>query len=339
MQYRELGNTGLNVSTTGFGLWTVTTTWWGITDDAVGVALLRKAFELGVNFFDTADTYGDGKGETLLAEALGDRRDEIVIATKFGYDWYNHPARRGQQERPHDWSPKFVRFACEESLKRLGTDRIDLYQLHNPRLTAIESDELFATLEDLKSEGKILHYGAALGPAIGWEAEGMAVIRNREIGSLHQIYNMLEQHPGRRLSEACASKGAGVLCRVTHSSGLLEGKYTLDTTFDKTDHRSHRKREWLVEGLHKVGQLAFLTEGTGRTIGQAALQWLLAQPAVASTLPNIYNEEQLVEFAGAADVAPLTEDELERVQQLYEANFGLEKPASPADRQEASVGE
>ena len=332
MQYRTLGESGLRISTVGFGVWTVSTTWWGIKDDAVGIDLLRKAFDLGITFYDTADTYGDGKGETLLAEALGDRRDEIVIATKFGYDWYNHPERRGQQERPHDWSPKFVRFACEQSLKRLSTDRIDFYQMHNPRLTAIESDELFATLEDLKAEGKVRSYGAALGPAIGWEAEGLAVIRNRPIAGLQQIYNLLEQHPGRRLTEACAAKGVGVVCRVTHSSGLLEGKYTLDTTFDKTDHRSHRKREWLVEGLQKVGQLAFLTEGTGRTIGQAALQWLLASPAIASTLPNIYNEEQLIEFAQAADVPPLTDEELARVQALHDANFGLEK-------QEASVGD
>jgi aryl-alcohol dehydrogenase-like predicted oxidoreductase len=332
MQYRTLGESGLRISTVGFGVWTVSTTWWGIKDDAVGIDLLRKAFDLGITFYDTADTYGDGKGETLLAEALGDRRDEIVIATKFGYDWYNHPERRGQQERPHDWSPKFVRFACEQSLKRLSTDRIDFYQMHNPRLTAIESDELFATLEDLKAEGKVRSYGAALGPAIGWEAEGLAVIRNRPIAGLQQIYNLLEQHPGRRLTEACAAKGVGVVCRVTHSSGLLEGKYTLDTTFDKTDHRSHRKREWLVEGLQKVGQLAFLTEGTGRTIGQAALQWLLASPAIASTLPNIYNEEQLIEFAQAADVPPLTDEELARVQALHDANFGLEK-------REASVGE
>ena len=332
MQYRELGNSGLKVSTVGFGLWTVTTTWWGITDDAVGIGLLRRAHDLGVNFFDTADTYGNGKGETLLAEALGQKRAEIVIATKFGYDWYNHPSRRGQQERPHDWSPDFVRFACEESLKRLDTDYIDFYQMHNLRMTAIESDELIATLEDLKSAGKIRHYGAALGPAIGWEEEGLAVIRDRDIAGLHQIYNLLEQDPGRRLTEACEAKGVGVICRVTHSSGLLEGNYTLDTKFDKSDHRSHRKREWLVEGLQKVDQLAFLTEGTGRTIGQAALQWLLASPTVASTLPNIYNEEQLVEFTQAAEVPPLSEDELTRVQQLYDGNFGLEP-------QEAAVGE
>jgi aryl-alcohol dehydrogenase-like predicted oxidoreductase len=204
--------------------------------------------------------------------------------------------------------------------------------MHNPRMTAIESDELMATLEDLKSAGKIRHYGATLGPAIGWEDEGMAVIRDRDIAGLQQIYNLLEQDPGRRLTDACEARGVGVVCRVTHSSGLLEGQYTLETKFEKTDHRSHRKREWLVDGLQKVDQLAFLTEGTGRTIGQAALQWLLASPVIASTLPNIYNEEQLVEFVEAADVPPLTEDELARVQQLYDANFGVQP-------QEVSVSE
>ncbi|HUF52750.1 MAG TPA: aldo/keto reductase [Dehalococcoidia bacterium] len=332
MQYRNLGNTDLKVSTTGFGLWTVTTMWWGVTDDAIGIDLMRKAFDLGITYYDTADTYGDGKGETLLAEALGDRRDQIVIGTKFGYDWYNNKDRRGQQERPQDWSPEFVRFACEQSLKRLNTDYIDIYQMHNLKMDAVQSDELFATLENLKAEGKIRHYAAALGPAIGWEADGLAVIRNREIDGLHQIYNMLEQSPGTRLAAASAAKGVGVICRVTHSSGLLEGKYTLETTFEKTDHRTHRKREWLVDGLHKVDQLAFLTEDTGRTIGQAAMQWLLSQPAVCTLLPNIYNEEQLVEFAEAADVPPLTNDELARVQALYEDNFGLAK-------QEAVVGE
>jgi aryl-alcohol dehydrogenase-like predicted oxidoreductase len=325
MQYRTLPNTDLSVSTVGFGLWTVTTTWWGIREDAVGIDLLRRAHDLGVTFFDTADTYGDGKGETLLAEALGDRRDSTIIATKFGYDWYNHPERRGQQERPHDFSPRFVRFACEQSLKRLATDHIDIYQIHNPRMDAVQNDELFATLEDLKSEGKIRHYAAALGPANGWEAEGLALTRNRDIAALQIIYNMFEQDPGRRLIEASEREDVGVIIRVPHSSGLLEGKYTLETTFDKTDHRSHRPREWLIEGLQKLEKVAFLTEDTGRTIGQAAIQYCLESPNVVSVLPNIYNEEQLDEFAAGSDVPPLTEDEFARIAEMYPDNFGVER--------------
>ena len=143
---------------------------------------------------------------------------------------------------------------------------------------AVQSDELFATLDELKAEGKIRAYGAALGPAIGWEPEGLAVIRDRDIATLQIIHNMLEQDPGRSLLAAAEERGVGVLVRVPHSSGLLEGKYTAETTFPANDHRSHRPREWLIEGLQKLEKLTFLTEGTGRTIGQAAIQWLLASP-------------------------------------------------------------
>src|SRR5438105_2318585 len=133
---------------------------WGIHDEAVGVRLLQQALELGITFFDTADVYGDGMGETILAKALGARRDGVVIATKFGYDFYNHPGLQpGQRERPQDWSPAFVRKVCDESLRRLQTDRIDLYQLHNPRLDAIQRDDLWAELEALKAQGKIRMIG------------------------------------------------------------------------------------------------------------------------------------------------------------------------------------
>ncbi len=325
MKFRTIPDTDLEVSTVGFGLWTVSTTWWGITDESVGIDLMRRAFDLGVTFFDTADTYGDGRGETLLAEALGDVRDKIVIATKFGYDFYTDDERRGQRERPQDFSRKFVRFACEQSLKRLGTDTIDLYQIHNPRMSAVQNDELFATLEELKSEGKIRHYAAALGPANGWEAEGLAFSRNRDIATLQIIYNMFEQDPGRRLIEACERDGVGVIVRVPHSSGLLEGKYTVDTTFPPGDHRNHRPREWLVEGLQKLDKVGFLAEGTGRTIGQAAIQYVLESPNVVSVLPNIYNLDQLEEFAAGADVAPLTADEFAQIATMYPDNFGVER--------------
>ena len=337
MKYRKLGNTQLQLSAVGFGLWTVSTSWWGAEDDRQGVDLLRRAYDLGVTFFDTADTYGNGKGETMLAEALGHVRDKIVIATKFGYDFYSHQGeRKGQRELPQDFSPAFVRRACEESLRRLDTDYIDLYQLHNPRMPAIESDELFETLEELKSRGKIRHYGAALGPAIGWEEEGVAAMRGRSLDSLQIIHNMLEQDPGRRLLAVAAEEDVGVLVRVPHSSGLLEGKFTAETTFPPGDHRSHRPRDWLIDGLKKLERLRFLHDpstglragGTGRTIGQAALQWLLATPDIASTLPNIYDAEQLEEFAAASDTPPLSDDELARIAGLYEHGFHLEEAAA-----------
>jgi len=331
MKYRNLGDTGIQVSAVGFGLWTVSTGWWGIDDERHGLDLLRKAYDSGVTFFDTADTYGQGKGETMLADALGDVRDRIVIATKFGYDFYTNTTERdGHKELPQDFSPKHIRFAVEQSLKRLRTDYIDVYQLHNPRMWAVQSDELFATLDELKAVGKIRSYGAALGPAIGWEPEGLAAIRDREIATLQIIHNMLEQDPGRSLLGAAEERGIGVFVRVPHSSGLLEGKYTTETTFPANDHRSHRPREWLIEGLQKIEKLAFLAEGTGRTIGQAAIQWLLASPTIASVLPNIYDADQLAEFVEASDTPPLTEGDLGRITDLYERNFDLSATTAPA---------
>jgi aryl-alcohol dehydrogenase-like predicted oxidoreductase len=150
------------------------------------------------------------------------------------------------------------------------------------------------------------------------------------------IYNMLEQHPGRAHIEACREAGAGVIARVPHSSGLLEGHYTQDTVFGPNDHRRHRPRSWLLEGLRKIEQLRFLVDARpGATLGQVALAWILSDSAVSATLPNIYGREQLEEFAAASDIAPLTDDELAQVQRLYDANFGIEP--QPA-REEARVG-
>lgn len=329
MRYRTFGQTGITASEVGFGLWTVSTTWWGEKTPAQAIALLRRAFDLGITFFDTADTYGNGLGETLLADALGDRRPQLTIATKFGYDWYHYAGqRRGQQEIPQDWSPAYARFACEQSLQRLRTDYIDVYQLHNVRFDGLRRDDLFAELEALKAEGKIRAYAVALGPAIGWRAEGLYALRERRVGIVHQIYNLLEQDPGRDFIAAARETGASFIVRVPHSSGLLEGKYTLETTFAPTDHRAHRPREWLVTGLQKLERLRFLHEGTGRTIGQAALKWILAEPTMTTVLPNIYDEEQLIEFAAAPDTPDLTAGELARVADLYAHDFYLEATAT-----------
>src|SRR5918998_6220042 len=200
MRYVQFGNTGLQVSQLGFGVWTVGTTWWGIDDKQVGIDLLRRAYDLGVTFFDTASTYGDGYGEEIVAQALGDVRDRIVIATKGGYNWYENKERRGQQERPQDWSRAFIRRDVEESLRRLGTDYVDLWQAHNPKMDAVDNDALWEGLEQLKSEGKIRSYGAALGPKIGWLDEGVRAMRTRRIAALQMIYNLLEQDPGLELS-------------------------------------------------------------------------------------------------------------------------------------------
>jgi aryl-alcohol dehydrogenase-like predicted oxidoreductase len=328
MRFRTYKNTDLTVSEVGFGMWTVSTGWWGNYTEGEALALMRKAFDLGVTLFDAADTYGNGLSEEYIAKAFPKNRDEIVIATKVGYDFVTHgEARgRGQREIPQDFSSDAIVRATEAALKRLKTDRIDLLQLHNIRMEQVEDDALWKTLEQLKGAGKIRYYGIALGPAIGWMYEGINAIRERDFTSLQHICNMLEQHPGRAFHDAAAAieKDTMFLIRVPHSSGMLEGKYNAETVFPPGDHRAHRPRSWLLNGVKKIERLRFL-ENSDRTLGQAALQWLLADDRVASTLPNIYNEEQLVEFARAPETPALTGDDMGRIAELYADNFGLEE--------------
>lgn len=326
MRFRTFPKTNLTVSEVGFGVWTLATNWWGEKSDAEAVALLKEAKDLGINFFDTADTYGNGRGEEILKQAFGTNPEGVVYATKFGYDIYSQPpeARRGQRELPHRLDPEYIRFACEQSLMRLGIEAIPLWQLHNARFEAVANDELFETLEDLKAEGKVLHYGVALGPANGWLYEGIAAMRHRDIASLQIINNILEQY-GNQFYEDARENNVGLLVRVPHSSGMLEGKYTEDTVFPPGDHRRHRPRSWLLNGLKKIETLKFLIEERDITLGQASIKWLLAEPNVTSVLPNIYEREQLVEFAAAPDKAGLTEDDLVRIAELEKINFGVEE--------------
>jgi aryl-alcohol dehydrogenase-like predicted oxidoreductase len=329
MKYRTFPKTHLSVSEVGFGLWTVSTGWWGEKTDDEAISLLRTARDCGINFFDTADTYGNGRGEELLRKAFGDRPADLIYATKFGYDIYaqSPDARRGQRELPHRFDAEFVRFACEQSLRRLGVDAIALWQVHNAHMDAVQNEELWQTLETLKDEGKILYAGVAVGPANGWLTEGIAAMRHRDIASLQVIQNILEQHPGSDFFPDARAYDVGLLVRVPHSSGMLEGHYTADTVFPPGDHRRHRPRTWLLNGLKKIEALEFLTAGRNQTLGQAALKFILAERCVTSVLPNIYDTEQLREFAAAPDLPDLTEEDLQRIAALEIINFGVEEEA------------
>jgi aryl-alcohol dehydrogenase-like predicted oxidoreductase len=320
MRYRQLVP-GIEVSEIGFGNWTVTTGWWGTYTRSEAIDLHRHAFEAGITFFDTADTYAEGYAEQVLGEALRNVREEIVIATKFGYDIVSEHKRRGQQERPHRTDVTYLRTALDASLRRLGVDVIDLYQLHNPRMAHLDDGELFAFLDEAKAAGKIRAYGVALGPKIGWLQEGVYAMRARRVPVVQMIYNALEQDPGRDLLKVAHETGAKMIVRVPHSSGMLEGNLTVDTVFDENDHRRHRPRSWLIEGVQKIARLDFLTKDM--TLSQAALRWVLADPGVATTLPNIYGVAQITEFAGASDQRDLTSEELAAVSELYERNFDV----------------
>jgi aryl-alcohol dehydrogenase-like predicted oxidoreductase len=322
MRYRQLAP-GIEVSEIGFGNWTVTTGWWGRYTEDEAVALHRAAYDAGITFFDTADAYGEGYAERVLGRALGAIRDDVILATKFGYDISDKStaSRRGQQERRKDFGLDAVRAALDASLRRLGTDYVDLYQLHNPRASHLDDDTLFAFLEEAKAAGKIRAYGVALGPKIGWLDEGVRAMRTRQVETVQMIYNLLEQDPGRQLLAVAHETGRRMIVRVPHSSGMLEGHLTADTVFPPDDHRRHRPRSWLLEGVQKVANLGFLT--ADMTLGQAALRWVLADDHVAATLPNIYHHEQLAEFAAAADCRDLSAKELGLVAELYERNFDV----------------
>jgi aryl-alcohol dehydrogenase-like predicted oxidoreductase len=195
--------------------------------------------------------------------------------------------------------------------------------MHNARMEQVQDGTLIELLNQFKAEGKIRTWGVALGPAIGWLWEGVEAARiNAPV--VQMIWNMLEQFPGDQMVEAANEFGTDTayFIRVPHSSGMLEGKYTKDTVFPPTDHRSHRPRQWLINGIQKVETLRFLEE-PGRTLGQAAIQWLLAEPRVMTVLPNIYDSEQLREFAAAPDTPRLSADEMAKIAELRKANFGV----------------
>jgi aryl-alcohol dehydrogenase-like predicted oxidoreductase len=330
MKHRTIAGTDVELSEVGFGVWTVAAGWWGDYTDAEAISLLHRARDRGVTFFDTADTYGNGRGETILRDAFpGAERDGIVIGTKFGYDWESNAGQRreGHEEAPHRFDLAFLERALEGSLRRLDTDRIDVYQLHNVRLEHLQTDDLWTFVERARRDGKVRSVMVALGPAIGWAEEGRYALEQCPVDGIHMIYNALELDPGRELIDIARATGRSILVRVPHSSGMLEGHYTADTVFEENDHRRHRPRAWLINGIKKIDQLRFLEEpnadGRSASLAQAALRYILRSPEVVSTLPNIYDADQVDDFAGASDAPEVTDDQVARVEQLFEGNYGL----------------
>ena len=324
MRFRQLPRTDLVLSEVGFGVWTVATNWWGRLEDAERAALLENAVELGINFFDTADTYGDGYGEEILASVLGHRRNDLVIATKFGYDIYDPTPRDGHRERPQKFDREFVKFACEQSLRRLDTDYIDLYQVHNPRVGALERDELFETLEQLQFEGKIRHFGVALGPDIGWFEEGEMAMRQRQVDSLQIIYSILEMEPAIDFFPIAEECQVGLLSRVPHASNTLTGEFTEVPAFDENDHRAFRRAEWMREALAKVERVRFLAQEDARTMAQSAIQFVLRKPQIVSVLPNFTSLDELHEYTAAVETPPITDEEQGYLDELWQNKFYLE---------------
>jgi aryl-alcohol dehydrogenase-like predicted oxidoreductase len=327
MKYRKLGKSGIKVSEIGFGAWTIGLVWWGKKfDDDEAIRMLKRAYDLGINFYETADMYGKGKSEKLIAQAFKDMRDEVIYSTKWGYDMYN-TEQVGHSELPQKHDTEFLQFALEQSLNRLQTDYIDIYSLHNPKMDAIRNDTLFAALDDLVKKGTIKSHGAALGPAIGWKDEGLEAIRSRDISCLQTVYNILEQDPGRDFVREAERHNVGIMVRVPDASGLLTGKVTAEAKFDKNDHRSFRKKEFIQEAMKKIENIKPIANSKGWNITELAIKFILSQKQISVVLPTMVSIEEIEMFASLSDGEYLNSAESAKVEEMYEKNFYVQTVA------------
>ncbi len=317
MRYKKLGKSGIKVSEIGFGAWTIALNWWGKEiDETEAKQMLKKAYDLGINFFETADMYGKGKSERLIGEVFKDMRDEVVISTKYGYDFSN-AEQIGHSELPQSFEKEFTKNALKNSLERLQTDYVDVYGFHNPKLRHIRDDSIFETMAELKEQGKIKTLQAALGPAIGWTQEGLEAMNRAEISAIQTVYNILEQTPGNELLENAVKKDVGILVRVPDASGILTGKVDASTKIDEKDHRSVRKGEWIKASLKKVEQLRPIANRNDLSITELAIKFILSKPGISSVLPTVINIEEIENFAAMSDGNYINSSDLKEIDDLY----------------------
>ncbi len=317
MKYKILGKSGIKVSEIGFGAWTIALDWWGKKiDDVEAKRMLKKAYDVGINFFETADMYGKGKSEKLIGEVFREMRDEIVISTKYGYDFEN-AQQIGHTELPQSFDPEFTENALKNSLMRLQTDYIDVYGLHNPKLNHIRDDKIFQILDKKIDDGMIKTYQVALGPAIGWTEEGIESMNRKNVSAVQTVYNILEQTPGNELIENAEKKNVGILVRVPDASGILTGKVNADTKIDEKDHRSVRKGEWIKASLKKVEQLRPISKRNGLTITELAIKFILTKKSVSSVLPTVVNVDEIESFASMSDGHYISSNDMKEISELY----------------------
>jgi aryl-alcohol dehydrogenase-like predicted oxidoreductase len=317
LKYKTLGKSGIKVSEIGFGAWTIALNWWGkeIQEDEAK-RMLKKAYDLGINFFETGDMYGKGKSERLIGEVFKGMRNEIVISTKYGYDFENVD-QIGHKELPQKFDPEFTDKALNDSLERLQTDYVDVYGLHNPKLQHIRDDSIFDTLDKKIAEDKIKTCQAALGPAIGWTQEGLEVMERENISAIQTVYNILEQTPGNELMNNAEKKNVGVLVRVPDASGILTGKVDASTKIDEKDHRSVRKGEWIKSALKKVEQLRPIAERNGLNITELAIKFILSKKSVSSVLPTVISVDEIENFAAMSDGNYIDASDMQEITDLY----------------------
>jgi aryl-alcohol dehydrogenase-like predicted oxidoreductase len=314
MKYKTLGKTGLRVSIVGLGTM-VHAGHFGPMKDSESLEAIETALELGVNFIDTSDAYGAGYGETLLGNAFKGKRDKIVIATKGGN------VMVGPNRGKRIFEPDYISRVMDESLRRLQTDYIDLYQLHNPTVEVIERGAVWEVLERAKKAGKIRHYGVSINST----EEGTAAVKDGRAETIQVEYNLLAQEPAETFFPAAQQANIGVIARVPLKRGILTGKLKQsdEQRFQGEDVRARSfKGEAFAHELAKAEQLKFLVHGAVQSLGQAAIAFCIAHPAVSVVIPGARNAEQMRENASAADVEIPVAD-LEKISDLWRRNFAV----------------
>jgi len=312
MKYKILGKTGLSVGTVGLGTM-VHAGHFGPMKDEESLSAIDAALDLGVNFIDTSDAYGAGYAETLLGNALKGRRDKVIIATKGGN------VMTGPNRGKRIFTPEYIDGVLHESLERLQTDYIDLYQLHNPTVDVIERGEVWEVLERRKKEGKIRHYGVS----INTMEEGIAAVKDGRSETIQTEYNLLAQEPAEAFFSLAQAANVGIIARVPLKRGILTGKMTAadEQRFQGEDVRARSfKGEAFRKELAKAEQLRFLVHGPVQSLVQAAIAFCVAHPAVSITIPGARNAAQMRENAAGADVT-LPADDLKKVAELWRRGF------------------
>jgi aryl-alcohol dehydrogenase-like predicted oxidoreductase len=316
VNYRVFGRCGWAVSEVGFGAWAIGGSW-GKVDEEDAVAALHRAIDCGVNFIDTADVYGDGKSERLIARVLKDRKERVFVATKAGRRLSPHTADGYTEEN----LTKFV----ERSLKNLELETIDLLQLHCPPTEVYYRPEVFAALDKLVAQGKIRYYGVSVEKV----EEGLKAIEYPGVRSVQIIFNIFRQRPAELFFARCREKRVAIIARVPLASGLLAGKITKDTVFPPDDHRNFNRYGQAFDrgetfagvdfekGLQAVEELRTLVP-QGFTMAQFALKWILMFPEVSTVIPGAKNPRQAEENAKTSDLPPLKEEVMERIREIYE---------------------
>lgn len=320
MEYRELGRTGWKVSAVSFGAWAIGSAW-GAVDDQESLAALHRAVDLGVNFFDTADVYGMGRSENLLARLKRERPEaEIIIATKAG--------RRLDPHVAAGYNRQNLTAFIEDSLRNLETETLDLVQLHCPPTEVYYNPEVFGVLDDLVGQGKLRYYGVSVEKV----EEALKAIEFPNVQSVQIIFNIFRQRPADLFFTRAMEKKVGILARLPLSSGMLAGKMTRQSSFAKDDHRAFNRYGESFDrgetfsgvdydtGLDAVEQLRPLVP-PGWTMAQFALRWILMFEAVTCAIPGAKRPSQAEDNAAAADLPAISAQTMEKVAEIYRAKI------------------